>query len=224
MFQFGLLYYSNWLKKGTFGDALIMLGNRFLICLALFLVFFAGISAQEKITQDEVSIEKLLKLEEFTTLRFLVSTREDVKALFGEECKEYSICNYNNDWSISFEFAGDILYLLNSSKERIGRMDSTFVNPEFKGKLVAINLHNPSYVFPENYSLPPDFDCTEENYVTRCSNGETFIQYFVDRNSRVKRIGISHRVSITQYKQITGETELKRFPPQQSIPPKEPKF
>jgi len=203
-----------------------MRGNKIIVCLALLLALVVGISAQEKAKQDEVSIEKLLKLEDVTTLRFLVSTREDVKALGGEECI-ISSCVYKGDWQISYEFSGDILhfYLSNPAKNGSSRIDSTFVKPEYKGTLVEVSLFHRGYIFPENYSLPPDFDCYEVNRTTFCNNGETVVQYWSERDSPTKRIVVRHRVTINQYKQITGETELQRTPPQQkNIPPKEPRF
>jgi hypothetical protein len=203
-----------------------MRGNKILVCSALLLAFVAGISAQEKTAQYEVSIEKLLKLEDVTTLRFLISTKDDLKALFGNECRADALCVYDDDWDIRFIFAGDILnfYLSNPTEKGLGRIDSTFIKPEFKGTLVAIELSNRGYVFPENYSLPPDFDCSELSRITFCNNGETFIRYWSENGSLKKRISITHRVSFAQYKQITGETELKGPPKQKNIPPKEPRF
>lgn len=183
--------------------------NKILVCLALLLAFVAGISAQEKTTQEELSIENLLKLEDVTTLRFLVSTKEEVNALYGEKC-DYNRCHYKDGWSIHFEFAASILdfYLSNPTVQDCpGRMDRTWVKPEFKGTLVEVELFQRWYGFPENYSLPPDFDCTKFKGDTYCNNGETFIRYWS------RGIRITHRVSVAQYKQITGEKELQRTPP-----------
>jgi len=210
-----------------------MRGNNILISLALLLAFVAGISAQEKTVGKEISIDKLLRIEEFTTLRFLISTKEEVKNLFGNEC-HYVICNYNDDWGIRFDFAGDILhfylsnpidYLLNSSAKKM-KDDRTWVKPEFKGTLTAIELSHTAYkVLPENYNLPPGFVCSSLHGWTYCNNGETFIGYEDKGDNRKWIRYIHYRVSISEYKKITGETELQKTPPQQkNIPPKEPRY
>jgi hypothetical protein len=194
-----------------------MRGKRILLCLVLLFSFVAGISAQVKTAQNEVNIDRLLRKENFTTLQFLVSTKEDVKFSFGEQCASGGQCVYDEDWFIRFKYVGEVLsFSWAQPNQPQNRYFITYSKPEFRGKLLGIEFTPRKLnVLSGNYIFPSGFDCAENIGIEfNCISDVAFVKYFYKKSEdgtiHQKKISfILHRPTKQQYETITGETVVK---------------
>ena len=101
-----------------------------LVCLGLFLV---NANAQQGAYPNEIEGFQFFKLDKVKDLSLLVSSREDVMALFGQDC--LNDCEFNEDWKIEFAYVNS--GWSTSSKEN---GVTTLYKPrlEFVGKLASI--------------------------------------------------------------------------------------
>jgi hypothetical protein len=100
--------------------------------------FALQVSAQENAVQNKAEIFQLFKKENLKELKFLVSTKEDVKALFGEKCE--SECDFGKNWWIRFTYVNkDWLGIRYYQKDQPrNKVWITKPKPEFVGKLLTI--------------------------------------------------------------------------------------
>jgi len=127
-----------------------------LICLVLSLV---DIHAQENPFPNELEGLQFMKRDKFKDLKFLVSTKDDVAALFGKDCV-YD-CDYDDDWRIVFS------YLTSGSAQAEVRNGQNLVfniRPEFVGKLAIIDLKpRRPVILPETVAFPAGLQCDMRN-------------------------------------------------------------
>lgn len=198
---------------------------RVLLGFALLFVLVVAIPAQRRDVPNEVTIDALLKKENFTTLQLLVSTKDDVEAVFGKSCG--LSCEYNDDWLIGFSYVPDVLFSRRANREEpSNKVFITYSKPEFRGKLRYIAFTPRKFnVLAGDYILSPDFDCKANSGVQfDCTNGDTYVSFYDEKRkdasstqNRMRLIlhGLAY-VNLYTAKELFGETEMKDAPAQTS--------
>jgi hypothetical protein len=134
--------------------------SKILLFLFCFLSLTLNNFAQENQFPNELEGFQFFKNEKIGNLKLLVSTKEDVKAVMGENCANG--CDYDGNWKISFAYVGSQWYR-KSSQNGIERLYKP--KAEFVGKLHDINFYpKRQIILPESIQFPKGF---------RCNNGTT---------------------------------------------------
>lgn len=123
-----------------------------LVCLGLFLV---NANAQESAYPNEIQGFQFSKQDKFKDLTLLVSTGEEVMALFGKDC--INGCEFNEDWDIGFAY-------VNSGWSRSTTENglTTVYKPrlQFVGRLADITFRpRRPIVLPESLVFPKGLKC-----------------------------------------------------------------
>jgi hypothetical protein len=190
--------------------------NKIIIFITLLFSFVFCISAQVKDSSNEVPIDKFLKKENFDRFQFLVSTRENIKALLGEDCED-GRCNYNEDWKMRFAYAGKVAEIRwFQPNEPRNRIFTTYTKPEFVGKLVGI-FFNPrkKNVLRDDFIFPSEFKCLENGgREFNCWGDGVFVKYNYKKRDdgtiyEKEIVYIRVGVTIAESDAMKGETEVK---------------
>lgn len=123
-----------------------------LICFGLFLV---NAKAQGSAYPNEIQGFQFSKQDKVKDLKLLVSTGEEVMALFGKDC--LNRCQFNEDWDIGFAY-------VNSGWSRTTTENGLTTvykpRPEFVGKLADITFRpRRPIVLPESLVFPKGLKC-----------------------------------------------------------------
>ena len=127
------------------------------ILLACLILFALDAAAQTDVAASEIEGFRFSTHEKVKLLTLLVSSREDVQAIFGKDCVRG--CRLNDDWDISFAY-------VNSGwahgREENGKVVVYKPAPEIINKLADINLKpRRAIVLPELTFYPPALKCSE---------------------------------------------------------------
>lgn len=123
-----------------------------LICLGLFQLTSI---AQVSLSQNEIEGFRFSAQDRVKDLTLLVSSKDDVMAIFGKDC--VNGCRFNEDWDISFAY-------VNAGWSRTRMENGVKVvykpKPEFLDKLADINFSpKKAIVLPESTFFPPGLKC-----------------------------------------------------------------
>ena len=121
------------------------------ITCVLYLVL--GMSAQSTQYPNELEGYRFFVGGKLKSLQLLVSTKDDVKRVFGEKCEKQ--CDYDADWSVNFEYFEDI-WTKESSNNK-GDWRTYTLDPRYLGKLRVIDLRPKKPIPFANVSFPETF-------------------------------------------------------------------
>jgi hypothetical protein len=123
----------------------VMKSAKIFIIFTFLLAFAVQVSAQGNPFPNELKGYKFFANGKLKNLRLGVSTKEDVKKIFGENCEKF--CDYDSKWKIRFSFVGDSILVYREQK-RIDNKNrvKTITNPLYLGKLFSITLFPKSFV------------------------------------------------------------------------------
>lgn len=125
-----------------------------LVCLGLFVVSAA---AQVKVANNEIEGFQFSTQEKVKDLTLLVSSKDDVMAIFGKDC--LNGCRFNDDWDIDFAYVGAGW---STTKMEKGVNVVYKPKPEFIDKLADINFRpRKAIVLPESTFFPPGLTCNK---------------------------------------------------------------
>jgi hypothetical protein len=110
--------------------------------------------AQGRKYPNELADYQFFENGKLKSLLLLTSSSRDVKHIFGEHCDKR--CDYNADWSISFEYFENT-WIKESSTDR-GEKRTFTLDPKYLGKLRAIELKPKNRVSFLNISFPAVFE------------------------------------------------------------------
>lgn len=181
-------------------------------------VFALQVSVQAQIKQNEVQLDELLRLEIPKGLKFLASTKEDVKILFGEDCANGQ-CVYDENWFMHFVYVSEVLkaeYLKQGYPRN--KYWITKSKPEFIGKLLAVeftprklNVLSDRFILPQNFKCRNvninDTDCFTDGFFFRFAYKMRDDSTIFQREIKI----ISQRPPKTEYDRIVAEIEEKEL-------------
>ena len=121
------------------------------ITCVLYLVL--GVSAQSGQYPNELEGYRFFAIGKLKRVQLLVSKKDDVKRIFGEKCEKQ--CDYDADWSVSFEYYEDI-WTKESSNNK-GDKRTYMLDPKYLGTLRAIDLRPKKSTSFANVSFPASF-------------------------------------------------------------------
>jgi len=125
-----------------------------LACLGLCL---ANANAQESAYPNEIEGLQFSKHEKVKDLVLLVSSNEDVKKLFGEDC--VNGCKFNEDWDIGFAYV-NAGWSRTTSEKAVNSLLKPL--PEFVGKLSSITFRpRRPVLLPESTVFPAGLRCNK---------------------------------------------------------------
>jgi hypothetical protein len=121
--------------------------------------FSFNISAQEKANINK-SDEILLSLKEkLTKLKLLVSTKKDVRKVFGKKnCSELSYCYFNKDWSIHIQ------YVFSQVGKELDTQKTIYYQPRSKelvGKVSGISAVASNTTLPDSFVSSENLKCVK---------------------------------------------------------------
>jgi hypothetical protein len=125
----------------------------FLAVIASALSFVLNMSAQTTQFPNELDGYKFFGSGKLAGLHLLASNREDVKRIFGVNCEKQ--CDYDADWSISFEYFDEIW-----TREESNNKGDKWVyklDPKYLGKLRQIDLKPKKAIAFAKVVFPPVF-------------------------------------------------------------------
>jgi hypothetical protein len=120
------------------------------------LLLVSGVSAQTGRYPNELEGYRFFTSGKLKGLQFLVSTKEDVKRILGEDCEKQ--CDYDADWMINFEYFDEIWTREESNNKgdrRVYKLD-----PKYLGKIRQIDLKPKKPVSFANVRFPASFSKT----------------------------------------------------------------
>lgn len=118
------------------------------IAFSFILTFAVCVLAQGIQFPNELKGYELFGKEKLKDLKLGISTKEDVKKVFGESCENF--CKYNRDWNVSFNYF---------EFESIEKDGIKFVpKQEFYGKLYSITLIPRNRIPFQRVRFPKLFD------------------------------------------------------------------
>jgi hypothetical protein len=134
-----------------------MIQSKIVFGFLLLFSFAVCVSAQDKGALNEVQIDRFLNRANFDQYQFLVSAKDNVKALLSDDCETGS-CRYDDEWMMRFVYLNEVI----ERTVGITPASITYSKPEFRGKLIGIDF-SPSKrnVLRDDYVFPADFDCRE---------------------------------------------------------------
>ena len=106
------------------------------IVFTFLLAFALQVSAQSNQYPNELAGYKFFGDGKLKDLQLTVSSKDDVKKIFGEACKKK--CNYDADWLIRFEYYEDI-WIRESRNEKDEKL-KYFLDSKYLGKLRSIEI------------------------------------------------------------------------------------
>ena len=114
-----------------------------------------NISAQDNPFPNEIEGLQFTKQATFRSLKFLVSTKDDIASIFGRQCVES--CRYDDNWDAEFYYV---------TKDEKGIVDRNGVRliykvrPEFIGKLMGVEfVPRKLHILPESLVFPKGLYC-----------------------------------------------------------------
>jgi hypothetical protein len=133
---------------------------KFVVSIAIIFAVVFNVSAQTKNPfPNELRGYRFYKNGKLKTLRPGVSTLEDIKKVFGEECE--NVCDYDERWTIDFGFIDDGPVEITSD----GVTTKYFPAPGFIGKISSISLHPKSNIRFQKALLLKKFDGLIGGYI-----------------------------------------------------------
>ena len=122
--------------------------------IACFLLVDSGVSAQSDQYPNELEGYKFFGRGKLKDLHLLVSTKDDVKRIFGEKCEKR--CDYDLNWSVNFEYFDDI-WITERSNAKGDKLTYT-LDPKYLGKLRVIELRPKNSIYFKNITFPRSFE------------------------------------------------------------------
>jgi hypothetical protein len=175
----------------------IFLGFIFLLSL----VFVQNFQAQNNQYPNELNGYQFFGKGRLAGLKPGVSTKEDVKRIFGKNCEK--ICDYDSDWTVNFSF-----YENNWTKEDTdekGVKTVYYLEPKYLEKLRKIEITPKKQQSFANVSFPNAFQKLMRSQITKNRSGKgRMITYesFQDANGLVYEL-----YSATDYDDIKNKNE-----------------
>ena len=130
-----------------------MKSAKIFIFFALLLVFALQVSAQSVQSPNELNGYEFFAKGKLKNLQFAVSSKDDVKEIFGANCEKK--CDYDANWSISFEYFDDI-WMKESRNEKdekiVYKLDSKYLR-----KLRSIEIRPKKPISFANVAFPRVF-------------------------------------------------------------------
>lgn len=127
-----------------------------IICLIFFslsLFFTQNVQGQSNSYTNELKGFEFFGNGKLKNLQLAVSTVDDVKRLFGKNCKK--TCDYDSDWLISFEYYEDI-WIKESRNEKDEKLQYR-LDSKYLGKLRSILLRPKKQISFTDVSFPGAF-------------------------------------------------------------------
>ena len=169
--------------------------------LLLSVVFVQNSQAQDNQYSNELSGYQFFGKGRLAGLKPGVSTKEDVKKIFGKNCEK--ICDYDADWTVNFSF-----YENNWTKEDTnenGVKNVYYLEPKYLGKLRKIEITPKKQKSFANVSFPNTFQKLMRSQITKNRSGKgRMITYesFQDANGLVYEL-----YNTTDYDEIKTKNE-----------------
>ncbi len=116
-------------------------------------IFSICISAQSSEYPNELAGYQFFGSGKLKDLQLLVSSKDDVKRIFGEKCEKQ--CDYETDWSISFEYFEDIW--IKESRNAKGDKLTSSLDLKYLGKLRVIGIRPKKQISFLSISFPDVF-------------------------------------------------------------------
>jgi hypothetical protein len=123
------------------------------ICLGIFLT---NASAQENPFPNEIDGLQFTKQATFRSLKFLISTKEDIASVVGHNCA--AVCKYDDNWDIEFAFVDK-----GTKGTKTSNAIRTIykVRAEYLGKLLSVRFTpRTPHILPESLVFPKDLQCS----------------------------------------------------------------
>ena len=205
-----------------------MNANRLFIGIILLfsLIVFASAQVKEDSNEmKEVQIDRFLKKENFDRFQFLISTKENIRAMLGEGC-ETGRCDYDDDWKMRFVYAGAVKQVRSyQPNEPRNRVFTTYYKPEVRGKLVGIDFKPRNRnILRDDFTFPAEFKCLENGgREFNCWGNGVFVKYNYKKRedgtiTQKEIVYIWVGITKAENDSITGETVVKDIPEKESKP------
>jgi hypothetical protein len=124
-----------------------------LLNFILLSVFAAGVPAQSDQYPNELQGYEFFGNGKLKALQLTVSSKDDVRKVFGEKCEKQ--CDYDDDWSIGFEYYEDIW--IRESRNDTGGKVTYLLDSKYLGKLRAVELHPKKQISFADTEFPVEF-------------------------------------------------------------------
>lgn len=145
-----------------------MKAAKILIALTFLLAFVSAAGAQAKNNSypNELKGYEFFGKGRLKGLKPGVSTKEDVKRIFGENCE--SVCDYDADWNVHFRFFEN--NWIKEDTDPKGKKNVYNLDPKYIGILRRIELHPKKTISFANISFPNSFQKFSRSEITREPN------------------------------------------------------
>lgn len=129
--------------------------SKFLLLSFCFLSLALNGFAQENQFPNEIEGYQFFKDGRLRGLKLLVSTKNDVKAVMGENCENG--CDYDQDWEIGFSYVGSNWYR-KSTENGVERIYKP--KPQLIGTLQSVSFRPKRHILlSESVVFPKEFEC-----------------------------------------------------------------
>lgn len=137
--------------------------KQILFTLFLFVIFFSTSTLSKAQFEDvlypnEAQGYEFYKSGKLKELRYLVSTKDDVKRIFGENCEHG--CDYDESWKVSFSYVNSGWSRTTTENGQPQRFEPS---PVYVGKLSGITLYPKKRISFENVVFPEAIKCNRSN-------------------------------------------------------------
>lgn len=163
-------------------------------------VYVPDSRAQNNLFPNEIRGYEFFGKGKLNGLQLGVSTKADIRELFGKDCEYY--CEYDENWTISFSFYEDDL-----TREEINRQGERityYLDSKYIGTLRKIEIRPKTQISFTQVSFPNTFKRSLKNYhssESRTKKSRTIAhQLFQDAN------GLTYELhTTTNYDEITND-------------------
>lgn len=132
-------------------------------------VFVRAAQAQSNIYSNELKGYEFFAKRKLANLKLGVSTKEDVKKIFGKNCEK--TCDLDADWTVNFSF-----YENNWTKEDVNEKGEKLVHylqPKYLEKLRKIEISPKKRLSFTNISFPNAFQKLSRSQITKTPQGKS---------------------------------------------------
>lgn len=175
--------------------------NYGVLIFLLAIVFVENFPAQNNQYSNEIKGYEFFGKGKLTGLKIGVSTKEDLKRIFGKNCEE--VCDYDADWTVKFIFYGNN-WTKDETNEKGERL-IYYLEPGYIGKLRKIEITPKKQMSFGNVSFPNAFQKLSRSQITKNRSGKSkMVTYEVFQDVQ----GLTYELySQTDYDEIKAKNE-----------------
>ena len=178
-----------------------MKSAKIFIAITFLLAFAVCVSAQSVQFLNELKGYKFFGNGKLKELRLTVSSKNDVKNIFGASCEKK--CNYDADWLISFEYYEDI-WIMESRNEK-NEKQTYLLDSKYLDKLRSIEIRPNKQISFVNIVFPKTF---QKNFTTSTTDTRSGKSKMTVNEAFEDLDGLSYEIyGVTNYDDIKNEKE-----------------